>query len=207
MTDAPEGFVGNWAATQALHVAYVHEHNVSEARRHLSAGANPCWDPEPPSLELSVVYTAVDWGDVRFLRIVHAYWSRIDVLPSAEHYPLLDFALREEQWESAECLMELGLSYKHLKNGDKSQLPLHYFYGKGLDARLKLALLCSRFDARVERATLAASALLSRASRRHWGRDVARILARMVWGARRGSVWETEEAADKWHEERLKKRK
>jgi len=201
METAPEGFVGDWAATVELFTLYCvngRTNNNSVSRQHteklLERGANPCWDVSLDDTHMPANYTAVRRGDVEFLRVIHSHWPNIDAHHGGDPYdddghtiPLLEFALMHGQWQCAECLFEWGL-------------PCNFLLQPELASRDSVALMCARFNARVKGATLAASALMSRASRRHWTRDVARILARMVWRTRRTAVWEGREWKRACHE-------
>jgi len=111
-----------------------------------------------------------------------------DPLAEDGGYPPLFFAILYDALVIVQLLIETyHVPYRHCFYVIIEQLDA----SKGRPVPPHITAYFARIDTRIECATLAAPALLSRGSKRHWGRDIARILARLVWCTRRwDAAWD-----------------
>jgi len=151
----------------------VYEDDIGLVRALVRQGADPTGDGE--NMETSPLRCAIWYGRVRILDLLYTLGGNMNstVFLHGQSLLLSDYAAWCNSGRTLRCILEHGGRYtEHAKR----------FHG------MQTIIAC--YEGRVDRARFAVSALLSRATKRHWGRDIARLLARLVWGSRRRDCWE-----------------
>lgn len=168
--------------------------NPSNVQRLLDAKANPFEGPH------HFIYAAVYRQNCKIIQLIYAAHPDLDQdIPGC--LSLLAYALGAQACFSTQLLLQLGFAYKHLQRlFFKSFHPdrdTFLFYRRGA----LLAALYTRFIAREESCQRACYSLLSAPIRALIGRDLARLLAGLVWRGHRGDEWEAPGAQEAWEAE------